>query len=93
MNLTNVLDDINRKEEISRRQKRRVNWVREGDVNTRFFHKVVNGKRRRSLIKELEIDESRIVTDNDVIAEEVTRFFKDLYSEDVRERPFLEGLD
>ena len=29
-------------------------WVKEGDCNSKFFHKVANGRQNRKYIKELE---------------------------------------
>lgn len=34
----------------------RITWAREGVVNSKFFHKMPNGRRCRSLITELEIN-------------------------------------
>lgn len=42
-------------EEISRRQKSRVQWVKEGDLNTRFFHSMANYHRRNYYVETLEI--------------------------------------
>ena len=39
-------------EEISWRQKSRVLYLREGDSNIRFFHKMANSNRRNNSIKE-----------------------------------------
>lgn len=74
--LRNALDDISKKEEISWRQKSRIKWVTEGDVNSNFFHKVVNGKRRRSFIKELELDDGTIIKNNEAISDEVTSILR-----------------
>ena len=44
------------------RQKSRVQWLKEGDRNSRFFHVVANGRRRNSLISELSFN--RILSSN-----------------------------
>lgn len=36
------------KEEISWQQKSRLNWLKRGDANTSFFHKVANGRKARN---------------------------------------------
>lgn len=79
------------RKEISWHQKSKIKWVREGDVNSKFFHKTANGRRRKSLIKELEVEGGQ--WDNTLILEEVIKFFVELYIEEVIDNPFLEGLE
>ena len=43
-------------EEISWRQKSRMLWIKEGDNNTKFFHKVANSRRRFNHLSFLEMD-------------------------------------
>lgn len=43
------------REETSPRQKLRILWARDGDVNSELFHKVTSRRCRKSLIKELEL--------------------------------------
>ena len=43
-------------EEISWRQKSRILFVKEGDNNTRFFHRVANSHRRTNYIRGIEVD-------------------------------------
>lgn len=51
------------KEEASCCEKARVTQVKEGDCNSKLFHKVATGKRRRGYIKDIEIDDGIIVGD------------------------------
>ncbi|KAL6342305.1 hypothetical protein AAG906_007519 [Vitis piasezkii] len=48
------LEELILREEIHWRQKARVKWVKEGDYNSKFFHKVANDRRNRKFIKVLE---------------------------------------
>ena len=43
-------------EEISWRQKSRMFCIKEGDNNTKFFHKVANSRRRYNHLCRLEVD-------------------------------------
>ena len=43
-------------EEISWRQKSRALYVKEGDNNTRFFHRLANSHRNANHIKRIEVD-------------------------------------
>ena len=50
------LDKLAHFEETSWHQKSRVLWLKEGDNNTKFFHKIANSNRRRNLMEKLEVD-------------------------------------
>lgn len=42
--------ELNRMEELSWRQKSRVLWVKEGDKNTKNFHRMASARRKFSFI-------------------------------------------
>lgn len=73
------LEKVLLKEEVLWREKSRVTWVKEGDGNTKFFHKVANGKRNRSFINSLENDQGVSCHNINSILEEIVRFFGNLY--------------
>ncbi|GKV02160.1 hypothetical protein SLEP1_g14627 [Rubroshorea leprosula] len=50
--------EIMRKREVIWKQKSRSNWVRVGDANTRFFHRVANGRKAQNHITGLMCDGS-----------------------------------
>lgn len=87
------LNEILLREETSRRQKMRIQWARDGDANSKLFHRMASGRRRKSLIKELELENGCVVRDVEVIASEITRFYADLFAEDMPHRPFFEDLE
>ncbi|RVW27936.1 Transposon TX1 uncharacterized 149 kDa protein [Vitis vinifera] len=79
------LEDLILREEIHWRQKARVKWVKEGDCNSKFFHKVANGRRNRKYIKSLE-NETGLVLNNAVsITEEILLYFEKLYANPIGE--------
>ena len=68
------------REEIHWRQKVGVKWVNEGDCNSKFFHKVANGRRNRKYIKVLENERDLVLNNSESIKEEILRYFEKLYS-------------
>lgn len=54
---------------------------------------MVNDRRRRNFIKELECEDGRVVRNHVEIEEEVSSFYEKLFTEEVDNRPFLDGLD
>ena len=78
-------------EEICCRQKSRVLWLKEGDKNTKYFHKIANSHRRHNSIRHLTIN-SELSSDLADIKAQIIEFYTNLYSEDVGRRPLLDGL-
>ena len=78
--------------EISWRQKSRMLCIKEGDNNTKFFHKVVNSGRRYNHLSFLEVD-GVIYEEGVEMATQVVQFYKSLYQETEKWRPFVEGLE
>ena len=81
------------REEIHWRQKARVKWVKEGDCNSHFFHKIANGRRNRKFIKELENESGLMLNNLKSIKEEILRYFEKLYASPSGEPWRVEGLD
>lgn len=65
------------------RQKERIKWTKEGDLNSKFFHSMINWKRKRNMIRGLHVRE---VWEDDLkkVKEEVAKLFLNR---------FLEGED
>ncbi|WMV07496.1 hypothetical protein MTR67_000881 [Solanum verrucosum] len=51
-------ENIAKYEEIAWRQRSRVNWLKQGDNNTKFFHRTANSHRRYNNIDELNVDKA-----------------------------------
>jgi hypothetical protein len=58
--------------EISWRQKSKVLWLKEGDNNTKFFHKVANSHRRCNYMEKLEV-EGTVFEEDQVIQDQVVQ--------------------
>ena len=68
-------------------------WVKKGDCNSKFFHKVANGRRNRKYIKELENERGLVLNNAERITEEILLYFEKLYTSPTGESWSVEGLD
>jgi hypothetical protein len=78
-------------EECSWRQKSRVLWLKEGDNNTKFFHKVANSNRRRNHIGGLEVD-GVYYEEEAKIRDHVVQFYENMFCKTEDWRPQVDGL-
>jgi hypothetical protein len=65
-----------------RKQMTREKFINEGDENSRYFHLIAKGKRRKVKILSLVHEENNVVDDND-INKVATAFYKDLFGPSV----------
>ncbi|KAJ9680532.1 hypothetical protein PVL29_019761 [Vitis rotundifolia] len=79
-------------EEISWRQKSRQTWLKEGDKNTGFFHKMANSNRRKNCLKKIKVDGTWLSEDQD-IQRGVVRAFQSLLSDPGGWRPSVNNLE
>ncbi|RVW88076.1 Transposon TX1 uncharacterized 149 kDa protein [Vitis vinifera] len=78
-------------EEISWRQKSREVWLKEGDRNTGYFHKMANAHRRRNNVNRIKINGAWCIEENE-IREGIGNAFKVLLSSSGNWRPSISGL-
>ncbi|RVX09662.1 F-box protein [Vitis vinifera] len=79
-------------EETSWRQKSREIWLKEGDKNTKYFHKMANARARKNFISKIRINEVTLSSSDD-LKEGVCRAYKSLLSEPGDWRPNINGLN
>ena len=86
------LDKYTLMEEIKWRQRSRINWLKAGDRNTKFFHCMATAKKRRNGLSHLMVD-GNMVSDKGEICDIVIAFYDKLYSSSSgSSRPILDGL-
>ncbi|GKV45576.1 hypothetical protein SLEP1_g52642 [Rubroshorea leprosula] len=83
--------DCLRKRELIWKQKSRSKWVREGDANTRFFHRVANGRRAQNSISGLMCD-GVWIEDPNAVKKETVKYFRSLFQGDSWNRPKPGGI-
>lgn len=79
--------------QILLRQKSRVDWLKEGDRNTKFFHLQTLNRRSRNRLSQLRLDDGSTVYGQQNIKNETVAYFHNLYkSENPRLRAKLMGV-
>eukprot|EP00253_Pinus_taeda_P001856 PITA_01856 len=77
----NQLEERRKQEEILWKQKSRVQWLREGERNTKFFHKVMVQHRQRNRIFSIKNQEGQRVLQHEEIEKVLVNHFKDILRE------------
>lgn len=79
-NLENEKQRLLAIEEASWRLKSRVTWLKEGDRNTKFFHRYANGRRESNSIWEIKNEMGSSVVTQEYIFKEAVKYFQEAYS-------------
>ena len=74
--LTKRLKDAYKRKELYWCQKARINWLKEGDNNTKFFHASVEGRRKRNKISILEKNDGSWCSSKGEIEKEIDKYFR-----------------
>jgi hypothetical protein len=80
------LEQRRRQEEILWRQKSRVQWLKEGEKNTKFFHRTMIHRRHINRITHLEDEQGQLIRDHERIEEELHRYYQTLLTENNEDR-------
>ena len=73
------------------RQKARSKWIKEGDCNSRYFHLLINSRRRSNCLNDVKVD--GVWKDEPTeVKEEVRRFFSKRFQEGDFDRPTLDRI-
>jgi hypothetical protein len=78
-------------EETSWHQKSRMQWLQEGDDNTKFFHRMVNSNHRRNYVNGLEVD-GVFYEEKEEVKQQIVQFYSSLYQENEPWRLVVDGL-
>ncbi|XP_060189234.1 uncharacterized protein LOC132618185 [Lycium barbarum] len=64
------------------RQKAGYTWFSEGDRNTKFFHNLVNGRRKRLQVNRIQIYDGEWIEDKEQLAAEAANFIQQQFSQE-----------
>jgi hypothetical protein len=79
-NIEKQLYDIYEKEEIMYRQRSRVEWLKAGDKNTKFFQNTTTHRRRKNTVRHLKRNDGSLCNTNEGMAAMALEFFRTLYA-------------
>jgi hypothetical protein len=80
--LEKEMDELLYREEIFWMQRSRIAWLREGDKNTKYFHRRASWRRKKNNIRKLKRPDGTWTSDTSEMENMATCFFQDLYSRD-----------
>jgi hypothetical protein len=72
------LNQLLREEELKWFQRAKTTNISEGDNNTRYFHMIANGKRRKTRVFRLEQEEG-VIEGEKALKDYITKYYKDLF--------------
>jgi hypothetical protein len=78
--VTDKMNELLYREEMMWMQRSRINWLREGDRNTKFFHNKAVWRARKNKIKKLKDDNGIWQENSKVMGQMATNYFKDLFA-------------
>ncbi|GKV03082.1 hypothetical protein SLEP1_g15450 [Rubroshorea leprosula] len=73
------------------RQKARKQWMREGDANSKFYHKCISSRQRRKEIVNVQVNGKKL-EDVDEIKNGIADYFENLFKEEEWRRPNMDGI-
>lgn len=78
LQLKSELKEILAREEIFWRQKSRGVWLKEGDKNTKFFHKTVNINKARRNITEIVKEDGLVMQNTEEVNQAAAQYFQSI---------------
>jgi mannosylglycoprotein endo-beta-mannosidase len=76
--ITVELMEIYKDEELMWYQKSHEKWLLEGDLNTSYFHRVANGRKRKNTMMSLD-DNGVVIEGTDKLIDHATSYYKNLF--------------
>lgn len=92
--LKHQLKTAYQEEELFLSQKARCNWLSEGDKNSKFFHAIVKGRRKKNTIQKIQRDNGTWTENDQEMGEEIAQYYDHLFTSSAEEclDEILEGM-
>ncbi|KAL0552328.1 hypothetical protein IC582_011437 [Cucumis melo] len=88
------LSELSLKESQFWYQRAKKLWLREGDENSSFFHRICTTRQKRNFIQEIQDEEGLIQNTNNSISSAFIKFFSRIYRGPTKSDPFfIDNLD
>lgn len=78
MTIVGEIDDVEATRRKFLHQKARIQWIKKGDANTKFFHNVIKSKRSKNTINAIYDDEGKLHTKEDEVNAQFLTYYKNL---------------
>jgi len=79
--LWNQIEERQKQEDVLWRQKSRISWLKDGEKNTKFFHKTTIQRRMHNNITFVNNQQGEIIEAHEDMEKEFTGYFKDILTE------------
>ncbi|KAL9677317.1 hypothetical protein QQ045_005545 [Rhodiola kirilowii] len=78
--LRGELDEWLAREELTWRQRSRVEWLKEGDSNTKYFHSRASQRRKRNTVNKIKDSNGSWITDEIEMCKEAVNYFSNIFT-------------
>ena len=79
LSLSKKMDELLQKQEIYWAQQSRINWLKHGDRNTKFFHAKASQRRRKNFIKGIRNSQGQWVENLEEVVQVTSDYFDNLF--------------
>lgn len=90
----NKLNNLIAQEESYQQQREKIFWLRDGDLNTKYFHFVASTQKRMNFISSLTCEDGSLFCDQNDISNVVKKYFQTLlHNNNISFYEYLEVVD
>ncbi|KAK9169874.1 hypothetical protein Syun_002014 [Stephania yunnanensis] len=74
-------------------QKLRVKWVKEGDANTKFFHRILGARKSKNVIDGIQLQGGEFTEESSRIEQEIVDYYRHLYTNEMDSTWEINGIN